>query len=317
VHCSPHYATTTEAEHGHRGDASSGAAGERALMLQERQLFHRERRAAEERRVAKRTFELSAANDALHREIVERKRAEAKAHEELVRVMRVVSMGELTASIAHEVNQPLAAIVANAHASLRWLAGPSNLAEVRSAVERVIADANRAGEVIARTRAFLTRGKSRHNRLQVDDIVREVIGMVQDQAQRYGVSLCDDAERDVPPVEADRVQLQQVILNLMMNAIEAMRAVTGRARNLIVGVKRYVPDAVLVSIRDSGIGLDPRQRERIFDAFYTTKPDGLGMGLAISRSIVEAHGGRLWPTPNEDFGATFHFTLPAAAASSA
>lgn len=289
-------------------------------MLHERQLVHRERRAAEAWRVAKRTSELSAANHALHREIVERKRAEAalgKAQEELARVMRVVSMGELTTSIVHEVNQPLAAIVANAHASLRWLAGPPNLAEVRGAVERVIADADRASEVIARIRAFLTRGKSRHNRLQVVDIVREVIGMVQDQAQRYGVSLCDDTERDVPPVEADRVQLQQVILNLMMNAIEAMRAVTGRARNLVVGVKRRVPDAVLVSIRDSGIGLDPRQRERIFDAFYTTKPDGLGMGLAISRSIVEAHGGRLWPTPNEDFGATFHFTLPAAAASSA
>jgi signal transduction histidine kinase len=137
------------------------------------------------------------------------------------------------------------------------------------------------------------------------------VTLTRDQALRHGVSLRADSALDVPSVEADRIQLQQVILNLVMNAIEAMSAVTDHARNLVLGVKRCASDAILVSVRDSGVGLDRGHRERVFEAFYTTKPEGIGMGLAISRSIVEAHGGRLWSTPNADFGETFQFTLPA------
>jgi C4-dicarboxylate-specific signal transduction histidine kinase len=237
---------------------------------------------------------------------------------QLAHVARVTTLGELAASIAHEVNQPLAAIIANGYASVRWLAAkPPNLAEAHGAVERVIADANRASEVISGIRAFLTRGNSHPTQFQVEDIIGDVMVLLRDEAFRSGVSLLDESAVDVPSVVADRVQIKQVILNLVMNAIEAMRAITGRARDLAVGVQPHAPDAIVVSVRDSGVGLDPRHRERVFEAFFTTKPEGIGMGLAISRSIVNAHGGRLWSTPNKRFGETFPFTLPAVGASSA
>jgi signal transduction histidine kinase len=226
-------------------------------------------------------------------------------------VTRVTTMGELAASIAHEVNQPLAAVVANGHACLRWLAAePPNEQEANDAVQRIIRDANRASEVISRIRGFLKRGEPQRTLVHVDEVIGEVISLVQDKARTHGVSIRGEAAADLPPVVADRVQVQQVILNLVMNAIEAMSPVTEQPRVLAVGADKYRADAVRVAIRDSGVGLDPQHRARIFDAFYTTKPEGMGMGLAISSSIVEAHGGRLWATPNDGPGETFQFTLP-------
>jgi C4-dicarboxylate-specific signal transduction histidine kinase len=247
-------------------------------------------------------------------DITERKRTEgelAKAQVELARVMRVTTMGELAASIAHEVNQPLAAVVANGHACLRLLAAQiRDEQEVRDAVQEIIRDANRASAVIARIRGFLKREDAHKASVRVDEVIGDVLSLVRDAARSCDVSLRAETAVDVPPVMADRVQFQQVILNLAMNGIEAMSSVTGQPRLLEVRAVRFGPDAVLVAVRDSGVGVDPEHGDRIFDAFYTTKPEGMGMGLAISRSIVEAHGGRLWVTPNDGPGATFQFTLP-------
>lgn len=252
-------------------------------------------------------------------DITERKRAEEKlaaAQNELVCVTRVTTMGELAASIAHEVNQPLAAVVANGHACLRWLAAETpNEQEVHDAVQRIIRDANRASDVISRIRGFLRRKGPHRTEVHLDEVIGNVISLVHDKARTHGVSLSVRSAADLPPVMADRVQLQQVVLNLVMNAIDAMSSVTEREQVLDIGADKYHPDTVLVTVRDSGIGLEPQQRVRIFDAFYTTKPEGLGMGLAISSSIIEAHGGRLWATPNEGPGETFQFTLPIGAPS--
>ncbi|MAZ09936.1 MAG: histidine kinase [Sutterellaceae bacterium] len=252
-------------------------------------------------------------------DITERKRAEEKlaaAQNELVCVTRVTTMGELAASIAHEVNQPLAAVVANGHACLRWLAAETpNEQEVHDAVQLIIRDANRASDVISRIRGFLQRKGPHRTEVHLDEVIGNVISLVHDKARTHGVSLSVRSAADLPPVMADRVQLQQVVLNLVMNAIDAMSSVTEQPRILEVGVDRYRADAVLVAVRDSGVGLDPQHRDRIFDAFYTTKSEGMGMGLAISSSIIEAHGGRLWATPNEGPGETFQFTLPIGAPS--
>ena len=204
--------------------------------------------------------------------------------------------------------------VANGHACARWLAAkPPNLPEANEAVQRIVRDANRASEIVSRIRTFLKRGAPHRTELDLGEVVREVIGMVQGEARARNVSLRVEAAADLPPVVADRVALQQVILNLVMNAIEAMSAVEERDRVVEVGADKHGADAVRVAVRDSGVGLDPKRRNRIFDAFYTTKPEGMGMGLAISRSIVETHGGRLWATANEIAGETFQFTLPLAA----
>ena len=250
-------------------------------------------------------------------EMIERKGAEgalAEAQAGLARVTRVSTMGELAASIAHEVNQPLAAVVANGHACARWLAAkPPNLQEANDAVQRIVRDANRASEVTSRIRTFIKRGTPQRTELDLGEIVHEAIGMVQGEARARNVSLRVDPTAGLPPVVADRIQLQQVILNLVMNAIEAMSAVEGRDRVVEVETDKHEAEGVRVAVRDSGVGLDPKHRNRIFDAFYTTKPEGMGMGLAISRSIVEAHGGRLWASANEIAGETFQFTLPLAA----
>jgi PAS domain S-box-containing protein len=250
-------------------------------------------------------------------DITERKGAEealAEVQTNLERVTRATAMGELAASIAHEVNQPLAAVVANGHACARWLAAkPPNLPEANEAVQRIVRDANRASEIVSRIRTFLKRGAPHRTELDLGEVVREVIGMVQGEARARDVSLRVEAAAGLPSVVADRVALQQVILNLVMNAIEAMSAVGERDRVVEIGADKHGADALRVAVRDSGVGLDPKRRNRIFDAFYTTKPEGMGMGLAISRSIVEAHGGRLWATANEIAGETFQFTLPLAA----
>jgi signal transduction histidine kinase len=224
-------------------------------------------------------------------------------------------MGELAASIAHEVKQPLAAVVTNGNACARWLAAiPPNLREANRTIERIVRDANRAAEILTRIRTFLKRGPLQRAQFDVNEVIADVIVTVQGEFRAKEVSLVLPQPDLRPPVHADRVQLQQVILNLVMNAIDALRPVTDRARVLEILTARHSADLLRISVRDSGVGLDPEHRERIFDAFHTSKPEGMGMGLAISRSIVETHGGRLWATPNEGPGATFHLTLPLALA---
>jgi PAS domain S-box-containing protein len=246
-------------------------------------------------------------------DLSEQKRAEEALHKtqtELAHVTRVTTLGEMTASIAHEINQPLTAVIANANASLRWLAAATpNLDEARGAVSRIVRDGNRAGEVIARIRALVQKTDTEKVRLDINQTVQEVVILMQNEAVRKGVAIRMDLAADVPPVLGDRIQLQQVILNLVMNGIEAMSAVTDRSRELLIRSRQHESDKVLVAVQDSGIGIDQQNLEKIFDAFYTTKSQGMGMGLAISRSIIENHGGRLWAVPNEGRGATFQFTL--------
>jgi len=247
-------------------------------------------------------------------DITERKRAEEalqQAHAELVHVTRVTALGELTASIAHEINQPLTAVLNNASACLRWLAGESpDLDEAREAVGRIIRDGNRASDVIARMRALFRKGCAVKEQLDLNEAIKETTILTQNEIRRSKVALRMEMARDLPFVMGDRVQLQQVVMNLILNGIEAMSTLEERNRELLIRTQSSAGDEVLVAVRDSGIGLDPRSTERIFDAFQTTKPGGLGMGLKISRSIVEWHGGRLWAVPNDDRGATFQFTLP-------
>jgi signal transduction histidine kinase len=236
-----------------------------------------------------------------------------KARAELAHVTRVLSVQELTTSIAHEVNQPLAAVVTNAEASLRWLdKEPPDLPEVRRAAERMIRDAKRGSAVIARTRAFLARGKGERVLIEVKDLLAEAVSLVEAEARAHEVTLRVQTSGALSPVLADRVQLQQVIVNLLINAIDAMRDVASALRLLTLDADSHSSHAVVFTVRDSGQGIGAPARQRIFDAFYTTKPDGLGLGLSISRSIVEAHGGRIWATPNADRGETFHFTIPTA-----
>ncbi|HEX7125214.1 MAG TPA: sensor histidine kinase [Thermodesulfobacteriota bacterium] len=221
-------------------------------------------------------------------------------------------MGELVASIAHEVNQPLAAIVANGHACLRWLAQERpDPGEARAAVERVIRDGKRASDVIGRIRALSTRAAPQKTALDVNEVIRDVVALIRSEALQHRVVLRTDLSSALPPVHGDRVQLQQVILNLVVNGIEASESVTERPAELWIGSSRDDTGGVLVAVQDSGAGVDPAHMARIFEAFFTTKPGGMGMGLSISRSIAEAHGGRLWVTPNAGPGATFRFTLPA------
>ena len=251
--------------------------------------------------------------DALREQLTERRRADEALREtqvELAHVTRVTTIGGLAAAIAHEINQPLAAVITNGNACLRWLAGTTpNLDEARQAVGRIIRDGNRASDVIAKIRALLRKTGTEKERLDMNDVIREVVALAQSEIRRNGVALRAQLEGDLPPVLGDRVQLQQVVLNLIMNGIEAMSAVGDRARELIISTQSGEIDQVHVTVQDSGIGLDPKNMERIFDAFYTTKAEGMGMGLAISRSIVENHDGRLWAVPNDGPGATFQFTL--------
>jgi C4-dicarboxylate-specific signal transduction histidine kinase len=248
-------------------------------------------------------------------DITERKRAEQALQESqaaLARVTRIAAMGELTASIAHEINQPLAAVVANGSASLRWIAmQPPNLDEAREALTRVVGDANRASDVIARIRALLKKAPPPLERLDTNKEIREVLALTASDLLKGGVTVQTELAADIPTVLGDRVQLQQVILNLIMNGIDAMSMITDRPRDLLIKSARC-PDGVLAQVQDSGSGLDPEDADSIFEPFFTTKPQGMGMGLSISRSIVEAHGGRLWATPGSLHGAIFQFTLPGA-----
>jgi C4-dicarboxylate-specific signal transduction histidine kinase len=247
-------------------------------------------------------------------DITEPKRAQEalqQAQTELARVTRVTTLGELTASIAHEVNQPLAAVVTDAESSLRWLGRkPPEIGEARSAIEHIIRDAHRASEVIQRVRNLAIYSEPERAPLDLNGAIGETLHLLQNELLRQRVSLRLQLEPRLPKVLGDQVQLQQVVINLVMNGIESMAKVEDRPRELRIGSRLHNSDRVLVAVQDSGIGIDPETANRLFAAFFTTKPGGMGMGLSICRSIIEAHDGRLWVSCNDGPGATFQFTLP-------
>ena len=254
---------------------------------------------------------------ALARDISERVRAEQQRERlrqleaDIAHMNRVSMMGELAASIAHEVNQPLSGVVNNGSACLRWLAGDTpNLEEARESARRIVRDGKRAGEVIARIRAMATKAAAPMGRLDLNQIIRDVLPLVGDNAKRRNVTIETRFADDLAQVRGDQVQLQQVLLNLFMNGIEAMGNISSRERGLVVSTRNIDGDQVQVTVEDSGAGIDPSTMQRIFEPFYTTKPGGMGMGLSVCRSIIQTHGGRLWATPREGPGASFHFTLP-------
>jgi C4-dicarboxylate-specific signal transduction histidine kinase len=235
-----------------------------------------------------------------------------EAQMELAHVNRVTTMGQLTASIAHEVNQPLAGVVANAEACLRWLDRETpDLEEARQSVRWIMDDGNRASEVIRRVRALARKTSIERVALDLNEVVREVMALVQGELINNAVSLRLELAPAPSRILGDRVQLQQVIINLVMNGIEAMQSVTERPRELTIRSRQDEAGQVLVSVTDCGVGISAENANRLFNAFFTTKSSGMGMGLSICRSIMEAHGGRLWATTNLPHGATFQFTLPA------
>jgi C4-dicarboxylate-specific signal transduction histidine kinase len=231
---------------------------------------------------------------------------------ELAHANRVATMGQLTGSIAHEINQPITATVTGAQAALRWLdREPPALDEVRQLLARIVADGTRASEVVSRTRELIKKAPPQRDPLEINGPIRDVIELTRTEAMKNGVSIRAKLAEGLPPVRGDRVQLQQVMLNLIINAIEAMSGLDRGKREVLISTERTGLGDVLVVVRDTGPGLSPEDRERIFEAFYTTKSAGLGMGLSICRSIIEAHGGRLWATANGTQGATLQFALPA------
>jgi len=229
---------------------------------------------------------------------------------ELAHANRVATMGQLSASIAHEINQPITATITYADAALRWLgARPPNLQEVGQALDLIRESGIRAGDVIDRVRALVKKGPPRKDILEINEVVLEVIGLTRREMAKNGVSVQTQLMESLPAIRGDRVQLQQAILNLLINAIEAMSGMSEGPRELLISTAKS--DAgVLVAVRDSGPGLPSESAERLFESFYTTKSSGLGMGLSICRSIIDAHGGRLWATANVPQGAVFQFTLP-------
>jgi len=265
-------------------------------------------------RVDERTADLKRKNEQLLVEIAERERAEDayyQAQAELARVTRLSAMGALAASISHEVNQPLAAVVTNADACLMWLSStPPNLQEARAALECVAQQGTRASDVVRHIRAMFTKAAPERTTIDLNDLIRDVCNLIEGAAVRNQVVLQTELTTDVPAIVGDRVQLQQVIVNLVLNGIEAMSGVQERRRRLLIRSEMSNSNEVVVAIRDSGIGIDPKDEKKLFDPFFTTKEQGMGMGLAISSSIIEAHGGRLWATSNSDYGATLRFTLP-------
>jgi C4-dicarboxylate-specific signal transduction histidine kinase len=237
-----------------------------------------------EQRVVERTSQLMRASEALR-----------EAQTELAHVNRVTTMGQLAASIAHEVNQPIAGVVTNADAALRWLGHrPPDLEKVQYSLDEIIKDGNRAGDVIGRIRALIKKLPPRKDCLEINEAILEVIALTHGEVVKNSVSLQTQLAAGLPLIQGDRVQLQQVILNLIINAVEAMNGVSEGSRELLIGTGKDGSSGVLVAVQDSGPGLNPESFDRLFDAFYTTKPGGMGMGLSICRSIVEAHGGRIW-----------------------
>jgi PAS domain S-box-containing protein len=249
------------------------------------------------------------------RDITDRKRAEEalrRSQVELARVVRVTTIGELGASIAHEINQPLAAILASGNACKRWLHNERDLGRARESLDRILSDADRAAEIVKRIRGLTRNTTPEYVRLDMNELIKEVITFTQSELQAKQVSLRTDLQTDAPAVVGDRVQLQQVLLNLIMNGVEAMASSVDRARELVITSRLDGDGAVAVMVQDVGTGLDPNEAPRIFDAFFTTKPNGMGMGLSISRSIIEAHGGQLHAAPAKPHGTVLIFTVPVA-----
>ena len=250
-------------------------------------------------------------NTRLYRDLAEREAKVRHLHAELTHANRIAAMGQLTASIAHEVKQPIGAAVTNAQAALRWLGRQSpDLKEVRGALDRIVDNALRANDVIDRIRTLVKKAPPRNERFDINDAIGAVIELTRAEAARSDVLVETALADSLPMIEGDRVQLQQVILNLIMNGIEAMSDVNDGARELLISTLEDATHGVLVQVRDSGPGLAPDTIEHLFNAFYTTKPDGLGLGLSICRSIIEAHGGRMWATANVPQGVVFEFTVP-------
>jgi C4-dicarboxylate-specific signal transduction histidine kinase len=276
------------------------------------------RRARDELRAT--VQDLERTNEALQAESRERKRADEErvhaeerlrqAQAELAHISRVTAMGELTASLAHEVNQPIAAAVTDANTCLRWLTRDQpDLPEARDAASRMVKDATRAAEIISRVRLLFKKGTPQWELVDANEIIREMIVLLRSEAARYSISVRTELATDLPQVQGDRVQLQQVLMNLVINGIDAMKAVD-QTRELTIKSQRADNEQLMVSISDTGVGLPAEQADLIFNAFFTTKLHGTGMGLSISRSIVESHGGRLWAANNSSRGASFYLTLP-------
>jgi C4-dicarboxylate-specific signal transduction histidine kinase len=247
------------------------------------------------------------------RELLEQRERDQRSREmqrELTHANRVAAIGQLTASIVHEVKQPLAATVVNARAAQRFLSAERmDLGEVRQILDAIVRDGNRAADVIDRIRALIKKSPPRKDHLEINGAIRDVLELTHGQAAKNGVSVRTKFADDLPLIQGDRVEFQQVMLNLIINAFEAMRGTDDVPRELLISTEKAEPGGVLVAVRDSGPGFGPTAFDRVFDAFYTTKPSGMGMGLSICRSIVEAHGGRLWASANPSRGATFQFTL--------
>jgi C4-dicarboxylate-specific signal transduction histidine kinase len=258
--------------------------------------------------------QLQRTNEALEAESRERQRAEenlGQAQADLAHISRVTTMGELTAALAHEVNQPIAAAVTSANSCIRWLeADVPNLDKARGAAMRIVKDGTRAAEIIGRIRLLFQKGTHQLEPVNVNEVIQEMIALLRGETTRYSISVRPELAADLPLVTGDHVQLQQVMMNLMTNSIDAMKVADG-ARELSIKSQRSENGELLVSVSDTGVGLPPGQAEQIFNAFFTTKPHGTGMGLRICRSIVESHGGRLWAAENSPRGARFYFTLPA------
>jgi C4-dicarboxylate-specific signal transduction histidine kinase len=282
-----------------------------SLSAAERSAMESLRRARDDLKVT--VQELQSTNEALQAESLERKHAEEalrEAQADLARVSRVTTMGELTASLAHEVNQPIAAAVTNANTCLRWLTRDHpDVEEARAAAMRIVQDGTRAAEIIRRVRQLFKKGTTQREPVDLNEIIREMMVLLRGETRRYNIVVETELLADLPQVMADRVQLQQVLMNLMINGIEAMKDTDG-TRELAIRSRQTEKEEVVVSITDSGVGLPSQQADQIFNAFFTTKPHGTGMGLRISRSIIESHGGRLWAADNSPRGASFHFVLP-------
>lgn len=284
-------------------DITSRKEAEEALVMTRIEL---------ERRVAERTEQFLTANENLRKEIRERERAEAEARTaqtQLAHIARVNTMGELTASIAHEVNQPLTAVVTNGSAGLRWLSqSPPNIDGVRNSLAEIVREGRRAGEVIARIRAMAKKHPPRISSLDLNELIGEVLALAQEQLEQHHIAVRIDLGPNA--IEGDAVQLQQMLLNLILNAIEAMELREDGPRELLLTSRSQSNGEIVIAIHDSGVGINADQSEQLFEPFFTTKDTGIGMGLTICRSIMEAHGGRLWATPNVMGGATFYFSLP-------
>ncbi len=230
---------------------------------------------------------------------------------ELAQAARRTTLAAMTASIGHEINQPLTAIAANAQASLRWLRSPEpNVGEVLESLEQIVRDVKRASDIIENLRAMLREDGQEGMPLDANDLVRDVLALVDGELDGHGIHVETELREDLPTIVGERVPLQQVLLNLIVNAIEAMSSVTDRARRLSVKTDVHESDCILITVTDEGPGIDPQHMKRIFDALFTTKPHGLGMGLSICQSIVGAHGGRLWAAPGTPHGSTFRVQLP-------